>query len=81
MTKIMKIMCLLISMLLICNNIVQANSLNALSPTKPNVLIILADDLGFTDIGAYGSEIATPNIDALASTGLSFSQFYNTARC
>jgi arylsulfatase A-like enzyme len=49
--------------------------------SKPNVLLILADDLGFSDLGCYGGEIATPNLDALASNGLRFTQFYNTARC
>ena len=48
---------------------------------KPNILIILADDLGYSDIGCYGSEIATPNLDGLAKGGLRFTQFYNTARC
>jgi arylsulfatase len=48
---------------------------------KPNVVFILADDLGYSDIGCYGGEIATPNLDALARNGLSFTQFYNTARC
>ena len=47
----------------------------------PNLLIILADDLGFSDLGCYGGEIATPNLDALARGGLRFTQFYNTARC
>jgi arylsulfatase A-like enzyme len=47
----------------------------------PNVLIILADDLGFSDVGSYGGEIETPNLDALAANGLRFTQFYNTARC
>jgi arylsulfatase len=47
----------------------------------PNVLVILADDMGFSDIGCYGGEIATPNIDKLAANGLRFTQFYNTARC
>ena len=47
----------------------------------PNFLIILADDLGFSDLGCYGSDIATPNLDRLASKGLRFTQFYNTARC
>ena len=51
------------------------------SPKKPNVLIILADDLGYSDIGCYGSEIDTPNLDRLASHGLRFTQCYNTARC
>ena len=48
---------------------------------KPNILVILADDLGFSDIGCYGAEIATPNIDALAKNGIRFTQFYNTSRC
>jgi arylsulfatase A-like enzyme len=47
----------------------------------PNVLLILADDLGYSDIGCYGSEIETPNLDALAKNGLRFTNFYNTARC
>ena len=48
---------------------------------KPNVVIILADDMGWSDLGCYGGEIATPNLDALAQGGLRFTQFYNTARC
>ncbi len=48
---------------------------------KPNVLLIVADDMGFSDLGCYGGEIATPNLDALAAHGLRFTQFYNTARC
>lgn len=51
------------------------------APTKPNVVIFLADDMGFSDAGCYGGEIATPNLDALAKSGLRFTQFYNTARC
>lgn len=51
------------------------------NPRKPNVVFILADDLGYSDLGCYGSEIATPNLDALAANGIRFSQFYNTARC
>ena len=47
----------------------------------PNVIIIMADDVGYSDIGCYGSEIATPNLDALAAGGVRFTQFYNTARC
>jgi arylsulfatase A-like enzyme len=49
--------------------------------TRPNILFILADDLGFSDVGCYGSEIATPNLDRLAANGVRFTQFYNTARC
>lgn len=49
--------------------------------SKPNVIVILVDDMGFSDIGCYGSEIPTPNLDALAAGGLRFTQFYNTGRC
>lgn len=48
---------------------------------RPNIILIMADDMGFSDIGCYGSEINTPNIDALAQDGVRFSQFYNAARC
>jgi arylsulfatase len=50
-------------------------------PAKPNIVVILVDDMGFSDLGCYGSEISTPNLDALAANGLRFTQFYNTARC
>ncbi len=48
---------------------------------QPNVVVILADDLGFSDLGCYGGEIKTPHLDRLASDGLRYTQFYNTARC
>ena len=48
---------------------------------RPNIVLIMADDLGFSDLGCYGSEIETPNLDQLAGNGLRFSQFYNTAKC
>lgn len=48
---------------------------------RPNIIIILADDMGFSDVGCYGGEISTPTIDWLATNGLRFSQFYNTSRC
>ena len=48
---------------------------------KPNILIIMVDDLGFSDPGCFGGEIETPNIDALANNGLRFTQFYNASRC
>lgn len=51
------------------------------APSRPNVVLILADDLGYSDLGCYGSEIATPNLDGLAKNGVRFTQFYNTARC
>lgn len=49
--------------------------------SKPNIIVILVDDMGFSDIGCYGSEIPTPNIDKLAANGVRFTQFYNTGRC
>ena len=49
--------------------------------SRPNIVVILADDLGFSDLGCYGGEIQTPNLDKLAAGGLRFTQFYNTARC
>jgi arylsulfatase A-like enzyme len=49
--------------------------------TRPNIIVILADDMGCADIGAYGSEIQTPNLDRLAKGGLQFTQMYNSARC
>ena len=52
----------------------------AAEPTKPNILVILSDDMGFSDSACYGGEIATPNLDGLAKDGLRFTQFYNTAR-
>jgi len=48
---------------------------------RPNIILIMGDDMGYSDIGAYGGEINTPNLDLLASNGLRFTQFYNTARC
>ena len=49
--------------------------------SRPNIVLIMADDLGFSDLGCYGSEIETPNLDKLARQGLRFNQFYNTAKC
>jgi arylsulfatase A-like enzyme len=49
--------------------------------SRPNVILILADDLGFSDVGCYGGEIATPNIDRFAAKGLRFTQFHNSAKC
>jgi len=53
----------------------------AAPPTKPNILIVLVDDMGYSDIGCFGGEIHTPNIDRLAANGMKFSQMYNTAKC
>ena len=56
-------------------------SLNVFGKEKPNILMILVDDMGYSDLGCYGSEIETPNLDNLAANGLRFTQFYNTGRC
>jgi arylsulfatase len=48
---------------------------------RPNIIVILSDDMGFSDVGCYGGEIETPNLDRLAKGGIRFTQFYNTARC
>ena len=49
--------------------------------SQPNIILIMSDDMGYSDIGCYGGEIRTPNLDALSASGLRFTQFYNTARC
>ncbi|MCB1227608.1 MAG: arylsulfatase [Verrucomicrobiales bacterium] len=51
------------------------------APRQPNIIVILVDDMGFSDIGCYGGEIPTPHLDALARDGVAFTQFYNTGRC
>jgi arylsulfatase len=48
---------------------------------RPNIIVIMADDMGYSDIGCYGGEVETPNLDALAKGGVRFTHFYNTARC
>jgi arylsulfatase A-like enzyme len=48
---------------------------------RPNIVLIMADDVGFSDLGSYGGEINTPNLDALAKNGLRYRTFYNQARC
>ncbi len=48
---------------------------------RPNIVLILADDMGFSDLGCYGSEITTPNIDRMVREGIRFSQMYNMALC
>ncbi len=58
-----------------------AASLQANSATRPNIIVVLADDMGFSDAGCYGGEISTPTLDGLAANGLRFTQMYSTARC
>ena len=57
------------------------SDLYAQTDQRPNIIVIMADDLGFSDLGCYGGEIETPNLDRLADDGLKFTQFYNTGRC
>ena len=67
--------------LLLALLLVPPAALHAATPPRPNIVVILVDDMGFSDIGCYGSEIPTPNLDKLAASGLRFTQFYNTGRC
>ncbi len=60
---------------------VVASSQTALADGRPNIVIILADDMGYADLGSFGGEIATPNIDALAGAGVRFTNFYTHASC
>ena len=66
---------------IVCSLILILASKVLAAEQKPNILIILADDLGYSDLGCYGGEIETPNLDTIAANGLRFTQFYNTARC
>ena len=66
-----------ICMFTYCSSAFQTSS----GKDKPNIVLIMADDIGISDIGCYGSEIQTPNIDQLAKEGLRFTTFYNMAKC
>lgn len=59
----------------------EKQGFSADGPRAPNIVLILADDMGFSDLGCYGGEIRTPHLDSLAASGLRFSQFYNCALC
>ncbi len=63
-----------------CSNIIKSPGSKNLA-ARPNIILIMVDDMGYSDIGCYGGEIRTPNLDKLAQNGLRFTQFYNTARC
>ena len=67
--------------LVVAAALVVSVGLARLQAAPPNVLVILADDLGFSDLGCYGGEINTPHLDGLANGGVRFTQGYNTARC
>jgi arylsulfatase len=59
----------------------QTPQIGSAKDDRPNIVLILADDLGYSDLGCYGGEIQTPNLDFLAANGLRFTRFYNTSRC
>ena len=59
----------------------NASEARAKTSSRPNIVLIMADDMGYSDIGCFGGEIHTPNLDGLAAGGVRFTQFYNTARC
>ncbi|MEQ1749956.1 MAG: arylsulfatase [Prosthecobacter sp.] len=67
--------------LFVLSALIVLSVLTSHAADKPNVVFILADDLGYSDLGCYGGDIETPNLDSLAKNGLRFTQFYNTARC
>jgi arylsulfatase len=78
------LLALLTSLLLQSPSFAEATagkSASSLEPSKPNLLYILADDLGFSDLGCFGGEIDTPVLDSLAAGGVRLTQFYNTGRC
>ena len=77
----MKNLILLIASIVVisCTSMQKQNSGNL--GDRPNIVIIMADDLGYSDIGCYGGEIETPNLDGLAAEGVRFTQFHNAARC
>lgn len=75
MTNLKKCICFLIPL------VILFNTSYGHAQKRPNIIIVLADDMGFSDIGCYGGEAKTPNLDALAAEGMRFSQFYNGARC
>src|SRR5688500_5387968 len=81
--KYKKITCLSLAAALLsgCSNVQTTNTAANKTDDRPNIILILADDLGYSDLGCYGGEIQTPNLDYLAQNGVRFTSFYNTSRC
>ena len=73
--KFAQLFCFIAALLLTLTSLVAEEN------KRPNIIVILADDLGYSDIGCYGGEIETPNLDRLAKGGIRFTQFYNATRC
>ncbi|MBI1312367.1 sulfatase-like hydrolase/transferase [bacterium] len=72
----MRTLAALCALLVVCGS-----TLTARAESRPNIIVILSDDMGFSDLGCYGGEIQTPTLNGLAENGLRFTQFYNTGRC
>lgn len=64
------------AMIMLCLTVLKGHSAE-----RPNILVVLTDDMGFSDLGCFGGEIDTPHLDSLAAGGMRFTEFYNTARC
>ena len=79
-TKTLQSLSLSLTLLPFTSTVVKAQLQQAPTPTKPNIIMILADDLGYSQLGCYGSEINTPHLDSLAANGIRFTQFHNTAK-
>ena len=73
--------CVLAVLSLVAQAARAADPAGPAKPPRPNIVVIMSDDMGYSDAGCFGGEIRTPNIDRLAAQGLRFTQFYNTARC
>src|SRR6266540_4762056 len=79
--QIFRQLCLILLVCRLCGGAPRPDIVQAQREKRPNVIVILADDLGYSDLSCYGGEIQTPNLDGLAKNGLRFAQFYNSARC
>ncbi len=77
----MRLTILALGMLGLIGNFCTSTAVAANPRAKPNIIVIMCDDMGYSDLGCYGGEIETPTLDQLAQGGLRFTQFYNTARC
>ena len=77
---ILPLFCFLLLLASACTGPAKEQETTA-SDTRPNIVLIIGDDIGYSDLGCYGAEIQTPNLDRLAANGLRFKQFYNMAKC
>ena len=75
------VLSVLLLFLIVVSPVARLRAAPEMQATRPDIVLIMSDDMGFSDLGCYGAEISTPNLDRLAANGLRFTQFYNTARC